>query len=64
MCRARAAITWADRYDAVLTPTLAERDGLPVGVQLFGRPAAEGALLGLAAQLEEARPWADRRPPL
>ena len=40
-----------------------EHDGLPVGVQLFGRPAREGALLAVAAQLEAALPWADRRPP-
>ena len=37
-------------------------DGLPLGVQLVGRPAGEGALLALAAQLEQALPWADRRP--
>jgi amidase len=48
---------------AVALP-LAERDGLPVGVQFFGRPAQEGALLALAAQLEAARPWADRHPSL
>jgi amidase len=38
--------------------------GLPLAVQLIGQPAAEGALLALAAQLEAARPWADRRPPV
>ena len=38
-------------------------DGFPVGIQLVGRPAGEGALLALAGQLERARPWAQRRPP-
>jgi amidase len=42
---------------------LFERNGLPVGVQLLGRPAEEGALLALAAQLEAARPWSARRAP-
>jgi amidase len=43
---------------------LYEHEGLPVGVQLFGRPAAEGPLLAVAAQLEAALPWAARRPPV
>jgi amidase len=34
---------------------------LPVGVQIIGQPAAEGELLALAAQLEAALPWHDRR---
>jgi amidase len=38
-------------------------DGLPLGVQLVGRPAGEEALLALAAQLEAAQPWAQRRAP-
>ncbi|HXY44855.1 MAG TPA: amidase [Acidimicrobiales bacterium] len=37
-------------------------DGLPIGVQLIGRPAGEASLLSLAAQLEEARPWRGRLP--
>jgi amidase len=38
--------------------------GLPLAVQLIGQPAGEGELLALAAQLEAANPWADRRPPV
>ena len=37
---------------------------LPIGVQLVGRPHDEATLVGLAAQLEAASPWADRHPPL
>ena len=37
-------------------------DGLPLAVQLVGRPDDEGTLLSLAAQLEAARPWADSAP--
>lgn len=38
--------------------------GLPLAVQLVGRPNDEATLLSLAAQLEAERPWADRRPPV
>jgi amidase len=37
--------------------------GLPRSVTLIGRPGDEATLLSLAAQLEDAMPWADRRPP-
>jgi amidase len=106
--RMRAVVGYLERYDALLTPALAERplpigtidsaapdplstftrsgyftpftplfnatgqpaialplfqgeDGLPLGVQIAGRPAGEGTLLALAAQLEQAEPWAGRR---
>jgi amidase len=39
-------------------------DGLPLGVQVVGRPADEATLLALAAQLEIAAPWAERRAPV
>jgi len=49
---------------AVSVPLFHGDDGLPTAVQLAGRPADEGRLLSLAAQLEAARPWAARRPEL
>ena len=39
-------------------------DGFPLAVQLVGRPGDEATLVSLAAQIEAARPWADRVPPL
>lgn len=48
---------------AVSLPFSQTDDGLPVGVQLIGRPADEATLLRVSAQVERARPWAQRRPP-
>lgn len=48
---------------AVSLPLSWSRSGLPVGVQLIGRPFDEASLVRLAAQLEEARPWSGRFPP-
>jgi amidase len=47
---------------AVSIPLHSDENGLPVGVQLVGRPGAEATLIRLSAQLEEGLPWADRRP--
>ncbi len=105
----RVAAWWADGFDLLLTPTVAEPpwtlggfhsvdpmmaglrsqslcaftgpfnmtgqpaislplawngDGLPIGVQLVGAYGREDVLLRVAAQLEAARPWADRYPPI
>jgi len=49
---------------AISLPLSHGADGLPTGVQVIGRPAGEGALLALAAQVEAARPWAGRHPEL
>jgi amidase len=39
-------------------------DGLPIGMMFTGRYADEATLFRLAAQLEQARPWFDRHPPI
>jgi amidase len=48
---------------AITIPAGLGSDGLPLSVQLVGRPGAEDLLYSLAGQLEQAAPWADRRPP-
>jgi amidase len=48
---------------AAAVPAGLDEAGLPVAVQLVGRAGDEATLLSLSAQIESARPWADRRPP-
>lgn len=49
---------------AVSMPLAMHSTGLPIGVQLAGRPADEHVLIQLAAALEQAMPWRNRIPPL
>jgi amidase len=49
---------------AISLPLHWSANGLPIGVQAIGPPTGEAVLLRLAAQLETAHPWADRRPPI
>jgi amidase len=49
---------------AISLPLYESAAGLPIGVMLVGRPSGEAALLALAAQVEGALPWLDRRPPI
>jgi amidase len=48
---------------AMSLPLHWDDDGLPIGVQVIGPPAGDALLLSLAAQIERAKPWAERRPP-
>jgi amidase len=54
----------ASGQPAVSVPLFEGKDGLPLAVQLVGRPGGEGPLLALAGQLERAHPWVQRRAPL
>jgi amidase len=47
---------------AISLPLHVSAAGLPVGVQLVGKPWGEGELIRLASQIEQAAPWRDRRP--
>jgi amidase len=59
---------WTLVANATGTPAMSvplhwSADGLPIGVHVIGRHGADATLLQLARQLEQARPWATRRPP-
>ena len=49
---------------AAAIPAGFDSAGLPLSVQIAGKPESEPLLLSLARQLETARPWADARPPV
>jgi amidase len=47
---------------AMSMPLAWSEDGLPIGLQFIGRFGAEEMLFSLAAELEHAQPWRDRKP--
>ncbi len=49
---------------ALMLPLGRTASGFPVAVQLAGRYGEEGTILALGAQLEKARPWLDKKPPI
>jgi len=49
---------------AMSVPLYWNSEGLPIGSHFIGRFGDEATLFRLAAQLEQARPWAQRRPPV
>ena len=49
---------------AITIPAGFDENGIPIGMQLVGRPADEATLFRLAGQLEQAQPWSHLRPQL
>jgi len=67
LARGAERLTWMPAWNVTGQPGASvpagfDDDGLPVGVQLVGRAGEDARLLSLAAQIEVARPWIDRRP--
>jgi len=49
---------------AISLPLHWNRDGVPIGVMFGARYGDEATLIQLAGQLEQAKPWIDRKPPI
>jgi amidase len=49
---------------AISMPLVMHSNGLPIGIQLAGRPSQDHVVLQAAYQLERAMPWIKRIPPL
>jgi amidase len=49
---------------SISLPLAQSTSGLPIGMMFTARYGDEATLFRLAAQLEKAQPWADRRPPI
>ncbi len=49
---------------AIALPNGFTKSGLPIGLQIVGRPADESGIIAIAAAFEEARPWSNQYPPL
>jgi amidase len=65
--RVRAFMPYTAQFNVTGQPALSlplhvSREGLPIGVQLVAAYGREDVLVRLAAQLEQAAPWSDRRP--
>ena len=64
-----AFIPWTPVYNVTGQPSMSvplfwNSANVPVGSMLTGKFGDEATLYRLAGQLEKARPWADRKPPL
>ena len=60
--RRSPACSTSTGHPAASLPLHMSADGLPIGTMVVSRFGDEGALFNLAAQLEQAAPWAHRRP--
>ena len=58
------AIFNATGHPAAVVPWGLDADGIPLSIQIVARPFDEATLLAVSTQIETARPWADRRPPI
>nr|WP_247513678.1 amidase family protein [Bradyrhizobium sp. 157] len=51
-------------HPSVSLPLAQSAGGLPIGIQIVGRFGDEATLVHVARDLEQARPWRHRRPPV